>query len=232
MKSDIIRGAAALLLALALSPAAAQTAETPDGAVAVPPERVDAPAKIDAHPFAAIAGNWTGGGVIMLTNDIKENLRCRANHSFAQASSSLSLSIKCSSDNYRFELTSNVVERRGQISGKWSEASYNVSGSINGRVAGNRITAVAQGDKLHQPDHVDHDRQPANGVAHAGDEPTSSVSRSRLTGRRRRPPQRRGVNPLSQSAGRGGRPIRSTSRRRAASAPCRWRRARTTASPR
>ncbi len=151
MKSDIIRGAAVLLLALALSPAAAQTAETPDGAVAVPPERVDAPAKADAHPFAAIAGNWTGGGVIMLTNDIKENLRCRANHSFAQASSSLSLSIKCSSDNYRFELTSNVVERRGQISGKWSEASYNVSGSINGRVAGNRITAVAQGDKFTSP---------------------------------------------------------------------------------
>ena len=151
MKSDIIRGAAALLLALALSPASAQTVETPDGAVAVPPEHVDAPAKIDAHPFAAIAGNWTGGGVIMLTNDIKENLRCRANHSFAQASSSLSLSIKCSSDNYRFELTSNVVERRGQISGKWSEASYNVSGSINGRVAGNRITAVAQGDKFTSP---------------------------------------------------------------------------------
>ena len=41
MKSDIIRGAAALLLALALSPASAQTVETPDGAVAVPPERVD-----------------------------------------------------------------------------------------------------------------------------------------------------------------------------------------------
>ncbi len=151
MKSDIIRGAAALLLALALSPAAAQTAETPDGAVAVPPEHVDAPAKADAHPFAAIAGNWTGSGVIMLTNDIKENLRCRANHSFTQASSSLSLSIKCSSDNYRFELTSNVVERRGVISGKWSEASYKVSGNISGRVAGNRITAVAQGDSFTSP---------------------------------------------------------------------------------
>jgi hypothetical protein len=151
MKSNIICGAAALLLALALSPASAQTVETPDGAVAVPPGHVDAPAKIDAHPFAAIAGNWTGGGVIMLTNDIKENLRCRANHSFAQASSSLSLSIKCSSDNYRFELTSNVVERRGQISGKWSEASYKVSGNISGRVAGNRITAVAQGDSFNSP---------------------------------------------------------------------------------
>jgi hypothetical protein len=148
MKSDIIRGAAALLLAAAFSPAAAQTAETPDGPVAVP-AALEPPST--AHPFAAVAGNWTGGGIIMLTNDIKENLRCRASHSYAQAGSSLKLSIKCSSDNYKFELTSNVVERKGQISGKWSEASYNVSGTISGRVAGNRITAVAQGDRFVSP---------------------------------------------------------------------------------
>lgn len=149
MKSDIVRGAAAVLLAAAFSPAAAQTAETPDGPVAAQPEPA---AKPDAaHPFAAVAGTWTGGGVIALTNDIKENLRCRAKHSYAQASSGLTLSIRCSSDNYKFELTSNVVERRGQISGKWSEASYNVSGTISGRVAGNRITAVAQGDRFTSP---------------------------------------------------------------------------------
>ena len=151
MKSDVIRGAAALLLAMTLSPAAAQTAESPDGPVAAL-HQVDPPAKPGAvHPFAAIAGSWNGGGVIVLTNDIKENLRCRANHSFSQASGSMSLSIKCSSDNYKFELTSNVVERRGQISGKWSEASYGVSGTISGRVAGDRITAMVQGDKFTSP---------------------------------------------------------------------------------
>ena len=152
MKLEIIRGVAAVLLALVLSPAAAQTTEAPDGPVAAQPGQVAAPVKPDAvHPFAAMAGNWTGGGVIMLTNDIKENLRCRANHSFAQASSSLALSIRCSSDNYKFELTSDVVERRGQISGKWSEASYKVSGTISGRVAGNSITAVARGDSFNSP---------------------------------------------------------------------------------
>ena len=150
MKSIIVRGAAALLLALGASGAVAQTAERPDGPVA--PQVEQAETKPDGvHPFAAIAGNWTGGGVIALTNDIKENLRCRASHSYGQANSSLTLSIKCSSDNYKFELTSNVVERRGQISGRWSEASYNVSGTISGRVAGNRINAVAQGDKFTSP---------------------------------------------------------------------------------
>ena len=150
MTSAFVGGAAALLLALGVSGAVAQTAETPDGPVAPQVAAIDT--KPDArHPFAAIAGNWTGGGIIMLTNDIKENLRCRASHSFTQASSALSISIKCSSDNYKFELTSNVVERKGQISGRWAEASYNVSGNISGRVAGDRITAVAQGERFTSP---------------------------------------------------------------------------------
>ena len=41
-----------------------------------------------------------------------------------------------------------MVERGGQISGQWREASYNVSGSISGRVSGNRVTATATGDKF------------------------------------------------------------------------------------
>lgn len=149
MTSNIIRGSAAVLLALVLLPAVAQ-AEDPEGPVEMLKEPV-VNASLPAaghHPFAAVAGAWTGGGTISLTGEIQERLRCRANHTFAKSSSSLSISIRCASDNYKFELTSNVVERRGQLSGQWSEASYNVSGSISGRVAGNRITAMANGDSF------------------------------------------------------------------------------------
>jgi hypothetical protein len=100
------------------------------------------------HPFAALAGTWTGGGTIDLTNDIHEKLRCRANYTHGQGNNSLALSIRCASDNYKFELTSNVVERGGQISGQWSETGYGVSGSITGRVSGGRISAVAKGDSF------------------------------------------------------------------------------------
>ena len=71
-----------------------------------------------------MAGTWTGGGTIELTNDIKERLRCRATYNYGKANNSLALAIRCASDNYKFELTSNVVERGGQISGQWSEAAY------------------------------------------------------------------------------------------------------------
>ena len=102
----------------------------------------------NVHPFAMMAGTWTGGGTIDLTNDIHEKLRCRATYTYGQASNGLALAIRCASDNYKFELTSDVVERNGQISGQWKETAYNVSGSISGRVNGGRISAVANGDSF------------------------------------------------------------------------------------
>lgn len=147
VRSNIIRGAA-LLLALAPLPAAAQE-RIPEGHVTTLPEPIEAALKpAPIHPFASIAGAWTGSGTIDLTNDIHEKLRCRATYTYGQSNSSLVLAIRCASDNYKFELTSNVVERGGQLSGQWSEAAYKVSGSISGRVSGNRITAMAKGDSF------------------------------------------------------------------------------------
>ena len=147
MKPSIIRGFAAFLLISVFVPAA--RAEHPDGPVAMPREpaiQASLPKPEAAHPFAQMAGSWTGGGSIELTGEIKENLRCRANYTYGAAQSSLALSIRCASDNYKFELTSNVVERRGQISGTWSEAAYKASGQISGRMQGNHISALAKSD--------------------------------------------------------------------------------------
>jgi len=141
MKSSIFRGLAGVLLALVLAPSGASAQEHPDSRVLPQREQqVAARTPAGAHPLAAIAGSWSGGGLIVLTNDIQERLRCRANHTFTAGNNSLALSIRCASDNYKFELSSNVVERGGQISGHWREASYNVSGNISGRVSGNRVT--------------------------------------------------------------------------------------------
>ena len=149
MKSNIARIATTVWLAFSPLPAAAQE-EHPDQGVSALKEPVT-PAALTpsaAHPFAAMAGNWTGDGMIALTGDIRERLRCRANHTHAKGSNSITLSVRCASDNYKIELTSNVAERQGQLSGRWNEASYGVSGSISGRVAGNRILAVAQGENF------------------------------------------------------------------------------------
>ena len=146
MTLKLICGAAAFVLASAFVPAAAQISDglvqTPDADEVTPA----VPAKV--HPFAMMAGTWSGGGKIELTNDIREKLRCRATYTHSPSSSGLALAIRCASDNYKFELTSNVVERNGQISGQWSETAYGVSGSISGRVNGGRVQAVARGDSF------------------------------------------------------------------------------------
>jgi hypothetical protein len=147
MKSNVVLGAATLLLSLVLLPTTSG-AEEAEGPVLQLQEPVVTPAKLEVvHPFAAMAGSWSGGGTISLTNDINERLRCRASYTNSQTNS-LALSIRCASDNYKFELTSTVVERRGHLSGQWKEASYNVSGKISGRVTGNRVTAVATGESF------------------------------------------------------------------------------------
>jgi hypothetical protein len=152
MTLKLICGAAAFVLASAFVPAAAQIQfeRIPESHVQQPDADEVPPAAPAAkvHPFAMMAGTWSGGGMIELTNDIKEKLRCRATYTYNQASSGLALAIRCASDNYKFELTSNVVERNGQLSGQWSETAYGVSGSISGRVNGGRIQAVAQGDSF------------------------------------------------------------------------------------
>jgi hypothetical protein len=149
MSLHLSRDAMAALLALTFLPAVVR-AESPEGPVSILQEPAATRASLPppAHPFAAMAGNWTGGGSIELTGDIKESLRCRATYNYGTANNSLALNIRCASDNYKFELASNVVDRGGRISGTWSEAAYKVSGNISGRVVGNNIAAVAQGDSF------------------------------------------------------------------------------------
>jgi hypothetical protein len=153
MTTPISRALGALLLSLALTPSAAlaQHGSSTEALVTTVPDPEPEQAALrqePGHPFAAIAGAWTGGGSIALTGDINERLRCRANHTYGQANNSLALNIRCASDNYKIELVSNVTERRGQVTGQWRETNYNVTGTINGRVAGNRVTALAEGDKF------------------------------------------------------------------------------------
>jgi hypothetical protein len=152
VRLNIVCAAATVLLASALMPAAAQE-PIPEGRVTTLPEPTPAPTEAalkpaTIHPFAAMAGAWTGGGTIDLTGEIHEKLRCRANYTYGQSNSSLALAIRCASDNYKFELTSHVVERGGQFSGQWNETAYGVSGSISGRVNGGRISAMAKGDSF------------------------------------------------------------------------------------
>lgn len=98
----------------------------------------------DSGAFADYAGSWSGSGTITIANNnttSNERIRCRGNYTVSDASNSLNLSLRCASDSYRFDLTSNVRASGGQLTGSWSEASRGVNGTVDGRVSGGNVTA-------------------------------------------------------------------------------------------
>lgn len=101
-----------------------------------------------SSPFAAMAGSWSGSGVLSKSDGGQERLRCRANYDVAEPGDQLRLNLRCASDSYNFDLSGDVEYRGGAISGAWTESSRNASGTISGRAAGDRIEAAARGDKF------------------------------------------------------------------------------------
>ncbi len=101
-----------------------------------------------SSPFVAMAGSWSGGGVLSTTDGMQERLRCRASYDVAAGGAELRLNLKCASQSYNFDLASEVQYRGGAISGSWSEASRNASGTISGRAAGDHIEAAARGENF------------------------------------------------------------------------------------
>jgi hypothetical protein len=96
-------------------------------------------------PFASLSGAWTGRGAVTLASGTKENIRCKANYNVDGGGVNLKLSLRCSSDNFKFELESNVAHSNGQVSGHWSEMTHRVGGTVTGKVAGDRIQVRVDG---------------------------------------------------------------------------------------
>ena len=101
-----------------------------------------------ASPFAAMAGSWSGSGVLNTSDGQREQLRCRASYDVAGSGTELRLNMRCASKSYNFDLASEAEYRGGAISGSWTETSRNASGTLSGRAIGDHIEAAARGDNF------------------------------------------------------------------------------------
>ncbi|WP_275197023.1 hypothetical protein [Bradyrhizobium sp. CSA207] len=91
-------------------------------------------ASAQSGPFAPMAGSWSGGGTVIMEDGSTERIRCRAK--YAPIGPTMEMSLTCASDAYKFNLAASVRAEGGAISGSWSEASRNISGSLLGRGGG------------------------------------------------------------------------------------------------
>jgi hypothetical protein len=98
-------------------------------------------------PFAKFVGSWIGNGEIYLSNNTKEVIRCRGEFTSADAAnfSNLKMELKCANPGYKFELQSDLNYSNGMITGTWTELSRGLNGKVTGKLADDKITAVAEG---------------------------------------------------------------------------------------
>jgi hypothetical protein len=113
--------------------------------LAVPPSYAE-PQRETASPFAPLAGSWSGGGLIKMKDGAQERLRCTGTYEVGGGGDNLRQELRCASDSYKFEMSSNISEMGGQLAGTWSENTRHLGGRVTGSASGRTIRARAEGD--------------------------------------------------------------------------------------
>src|SRR5258705_11234411 len=91
------------------------------------------PAK--AGPFTGFNGSWSGNGTVALSDGTTERIRCTASYNVNSTGLGLKQTLRCASDSYKFDLSTDVTSQGDRISGNWSEASRNIFGTLQARRA-------------------------------------------------------------------------------------------------
>jgi hypothetical protein len=98
------------------------------------------------NPLTKLEGNWSGNGTITLKDGSSERIRCRASYKAGGGGGGeTQINLRCASDSYKFELSSQVAYRDGQISGNWNETTRNAAGQISGTATPSKIDVRALG---------------------------------------------------------------------------------------
>ena len=95
-------------------------------------------------PFAGFDGNWSGSGTVALSDGTIENIRCKADYKVNANGLGLRQSLRCASDSYKFDLSSDVTSQGERISGNWSEKSRNIFGNLQGTAGGGQIDVFVE----------------------------------------------------------------------------------------
>ena len=95
-------------------------------------------------PFAGFGGTWSGNGTVALSDGTTERIRCKADYKVNGSGLGLKQNLRCASDSYKFDLSSDVTSQGDRISGNWSEASRNVFGNLQGTAGGGQIDVFVE----------------------------------------------------------------------------------------
>src|SRR3954451_10008845 len=95
-------------------------------------------------PFAGFSGSWSGNGTVALSDGKTERIRCKASYNVNSTGLGLKQTLRCASDSYNFDLSTDVTSQGNRISGNWSEASRNLFGNLQGTAGGGQIDVFVE----------------------------------------------------------------------------------------
>jgi len=98
-----------------------------------------------ANAFVLFPGSWAGEGTVTTSSGTSERIRCRAKYSVSPSGGALHQALRCASDSYKFDVSADVVEEGGAVSGTWTEANRGATGHISGRIADGKLKATIAG---------------------------------------------------------------------------------------
>jgi hypothetical protein len=96
-------------------------------------------------PFLGLSGHWSGAGTVTMTNGATERLRCKVAYAVNGGGKAVEQTLRCASDSYRVEISSNVTSKGGSLSGSWAETTRGLSGNVSGHATGAEILANVAG---------------------------------------------------------------------------------------
>ncbi len=99
------------------------------------------PAQAASGPFSEFTGHWSGSGTIRPEGSKSERIRCKATYRLRGSSGhQIDLRLSCDSDSYKFDLSGDFSADAGnQISGRWTEVTRSIGGTVIGFAKGDRI---------------------------------------------------------------------------------------------
>jgi hypothetical protein len=97
-------------------------------------------------PFGGMGGVWSGGGILRTKDGAQERLRCRGTYDVQGGGNGLRQDLRCASDSYNFQMSTDMTQSGGQLLGNWSENTRHIGGRISGYATPTTIRARADSD--------------------------------------------------------------------------------------
>jgi hypothetical protein len=103
-------------------------------------------AEVTTRPFENLAGAWSGSGTITMKDGGHERVRCSGTYTVGSDGNTMRNELRCSSDSYKIEMTTDITQIGDQLAGNWTENTRHVAGRVSGRATPTSIHARAEGD--------------------------------------------------------------------------------------